>query len=617
MAYEANLLDKIDEGIILVDDHFVIRAFNEKAKMITGLKLSSTIRHEAGELKPGDLVLFISNALGSDDGMLDQELLKTLNIKDEKCQQGDIVMGAGLYETGGFDGVYKHLKPDELTDQVTFKGQFVGHDFELALDRVSRNMTIKVDQKSFEQAYIRTYGHMVVLDGQSGQLKFYQDKGYTARHEAIGDLLRGGSFRSKGIEKDTELPLIGQSLESILVSDRLFETLGKLKEDDQRDVRQQLFLDMNQRPVYCIVEKYQLEDGGDQLMIKFRDLSEMQVLLTERESILENIEALKTSMQMVPDPNILKAFEILTGQSQEMVKVKFLAHRASQIKSNVLITGESGTGKTMLARLIHDNSGLKGDFVEVNCAAIPATLFESELFGYEKGAFTGADQKGKKGFFELAEGGTLFLDEIGELPQEIQVKLLQALQSKQFYKLGSSVPTHVKTRIITATNKELFDAVQSGGFRQDLFYRINVYPIKLPSLRERQEDLFLVVRQIMTRLSKEMGIGAKQISQEAYSLLKQHPWPGNIRELENVLERAMAVSLEDTIHLFHLSLSQEELNRQKNQEGSLKDRINAYEKRVLMETLLNTNSHQEAMAELALSKSTFYDKLKKHHLLSS
>ena len=609
------LIDRIDEGIILLDEGFKIVAFNDKAQRITGIKLSSTVRHAAGKLVPGDLVVFITNALGEDDGTLNAELLSKLGILGESFKQGDIVMGVGFFETKGFKGLFKHAKSGELTDNVISEMRFVGRRVILELDQQKHVMRINIDGQVFEQSYLKTYGHMVVMDGKDGVMKFYQDKGYTARREAIGDLLRGGTFRAKGTPDESGLPLINQSLDTILESEELFKTLGKMIENAHSEMSEKLYLEMNQRPVYCEIVKFLESPQSLRLLIKFRDLSEMRELLSERESILENIEALRTTLQMVPNPQILEQFDALIGQSSEMIKVKFLAHRATQIMSNVLITGESGTGKTLLAQLIHRNSGLKGGFVEVNCAAIPSTLFESELFGYEKGAFTGADQKGKKGFFEQAENGTLFLDEIGDLPQEIQVKLLQALQSRQFYKLGASTPTIVSARIITATNRILYDAVKAGVFRQDLFYRINVFPIHLPPLRTRQEDLFIVVKQIMNRLSRQMGMSEKQISQEAFALLRNHIWPGNIRELENVLERALAVCMEDTIDVSHLSLSQESgLSVQDVGERTLRERLNEFERATILETILNSENHHDAMLSLGLSKSTFYDKLKRYDI---
>ncbi|MDK2866241.1 MAG: hypothetical protein PWP51_867 [Clostridiales bacterium] len=608
------ILDKIDEGIILLDQALKIRAFNEKAKRITGILLSGEISHAAGCLEPGDLVFFMSNMLGEDDGELTPELLSRVGIDAKTLKHGDAIVGMGIFDGDAISASYKQASSTALLEQLVYQTDFMGHDVKMVLDFYAKRMMITIDGQLFEQRYVKTYGHMVVLSGQGGALKFYQDKGYTIRREAIGDLLRGGHFGAKGIAEDDSLN--GRDLASLLESEVLFEQLTHMltvQATHRGEIqRQKLYLDLNLRPAFCVLERFFDRSDGICLMIKFRDLSEMQVLLSEHEAILEDMEALRTTARRVPDPAVLSRFEAMSGLGDAMIKVKFLADRAAQIKSNVLLTGESGTGKTLLARLIHDNSGLRGDFVEVNCAAIPSTLFESELFGYERGAFTGASDQGKKGFFEQAEGGTLFLDEIGEVPPEIQVKLLQALQSKRFYKIGASMPTRASARIITATNKQLYEAVKAHQFREDLFYRINVFPIEIPALRERREDLYGLTKQIMQQLSRQLEMPEKQISAEVYSLLRSYAWPGNIRELENVLERAMAVCVDETIMPEHIILSH--LSGKESSDKSLKEQLADYERQVILETLHKTKSHQEAMALLGLAKSSFYERLRKFHL---
>jgi DNA-binding NtrC family response regulator len=242
----------------------------------------------------------------------------------------------------------------------------------------------------------------------------------------------------------------------------------------------------------------------------------------------------------------------LVGNSNAIRQIYQVVEKVADTPSTVLITGESGTGKELVARALHDNSSRKlGPFIKINCAAIPKTLMESELFGYEKGAFTGAVGS-KPGRFELAHGGTLFLDEIGEIPVEMQVKLLRVLQESEFERVGGIKTIKVDVRLITATNRDLAAEIISGGFRDDLYYRLNVVPIHLPPLRERREDIPLLVDHFLTRFNERLKKQITGIESEALLQLVAHGWPGNIRELENVMERTILFCENSLIRLNNL-----------------------------------------------------------------
>ena len=229
---------------------------------------------------------------------------------------------------------------------------------------------------------------------------------------------------------------------------------------------------------------------------------------------------------------------LLFGSSHALAEVKHVIERVAPTPANVLITGESGTGKEIVARSLHRASACKnGPFVKINCAAIPDGLLESELFGYEKGAFTGAVGR-KPGRFELADGGTLFLDEIGEMPLSAQPKLLRAIQEGRFYRVGGTETVHVTVRLVAATNRDLREEVRTGRFREDLFYRLHVVPIHLPPLRDRPEDIPMLARLFLERFAGKLHRPVSGIDPLAMDLLRAHPWPGNIRELENAIERA-------------------------------------------------------------------------------
>lgn len=246
-------------------------------------------------------------------------------------------------------------------------------------------------------------------------------------------------------------------------------------------------------------------------------------------------------------------FKDFLTQDKKVKELIKLGQKAASSTSNVLLLGESGTGKEIFAQSIHNESYRSNEpFIAVNCAAIPRDLIESELFGYEGGAFSGAKREGNPGKFELAHGGTLLLDEIGEMPLELQAKLLRVLQEKKITRIGGIKPIVVDVRIIASTNKDLLEAVQKKNFREDLYYRLNVLTINLPPLRNRKEDIPLLINYFLKKYNYLLGKNAKQISQEAMSKLLSYEWPGNVRELQNVLERAINMVEGEIIHINHL-----------------------------------------------------------------
>jgi transcriptional regulator with GAF, ATPase, and Fis domain len=249
-------------------------------------------------------------------------------------------------------------------------------------------------------------------------------------------------------------------------------------------------------------------------------------------------------------------FDEIVGTSNPLKAVLSRIAKVAPTDSTVLITGETGTGKELIARAIHRKSQRAGRaFVSVNCAAVPHDLIPSELFGHEKGAFTGATQR-RLGRFELADGGTIFLDEVGELQPDTQVALLRVLQERELERVGGGQPIHVDVRVIAATNRDLEAAVANGFFRQDLFYRLNVFPIEVPPLRERKEDLQLLVEYFVQRYGVKAGKDIHSIEKKTLDLLQSYNWPGNIRELQNVIERSVILSSGDVFSVDEQWLSQ-------------------------------------------------------------
>lgn len=262
---------------------------------------------------------------------------------------------------------------------------------------------------------------------------------------------------------------------------------------------------------------------------------------------LENRVLVQDNVRMRRELGSVYSFSNIVGSAPSMLKVFEMIRRVSPTNSNVLVTGESGTGKELVAKAIHYNGPLEsGPFVSVNCGAIPENLIESEMFGHKKGSFTGAVSD-KRGFFEAAHGGTLFLDEVGEMPMPLQTSLLRAIAEGQFYPVGGTDPVKADVRIIAATHRNLEEEVQKKSFREDLYFRLNVINIRVPSLRERVEDIPMLVSFFVNQFAEKFGKSTRGVSSETLKLMQAYRWPGNVRELENVIERMMALESGDSL----------------------------------------------------------------------
>ncbi|NGQ97442.1 sigma 54-interacting transcriptional regulator [Brevibacillus sp. SYP-B805] len=311
-------------------------------------------------------------------------------------------------------------------------------------------------------------------------------------------------------------------------------------------------------------------------------------------------------------------FASIKGTSPAIRQIKELIRKLGTTSAPVLFLGESGVGKELFAKATHDIREKAGaPFIAINCGAIPPTLFESELFGYEKGAFSGADQKGKKGMIELARGGTLFLDEIGEMPLDMQVKLLRVLQEKKYYAVGGTRQIEADFRVIAATNKDLEALVKEGRFREDLFYRLNVVTIKIPPLRERIEDIIELTHYFLYEFSLLYGRAIQGVSQTVMQDLLHYSWPGNIRELRNTIERLVVFATDGIIKEEDLPFSVQA--RQKNVPPAfaggrmaLQEELDQHERQVILLALEQENGNKQAAAKrLGISRATLYNKMHK------
>jgi formate hydrogenlyase transcriptional activator len=310
-------------------------------------------------------------------------------------------------------------------------------------------------------------------------------------------------------------------------------------------------------------------------------------------------------------------FEEIVGSSAPLRRVLVQVAKVAPTDSTVLITGETGTGKELVARAIHKRSHRAARaFVSVNCAAIPPSLVASELFGSEKGAFTGATQR-RLGRFELADGGTLFLDEVGELPQETQVALLRVLQERAFERVGGSHPIAVNVRVLAATNRDLHAAVKDGTFRQDLFYRLNVFPIHVPPLRDRVDDISLLVEYLTGRYASKAGKKIKSVKKKTLELFQEYDWPGNIRELQNVVERAVILCDGNTLEVDETWLQRESPKPGVTTRGL--GRVNVNQEKELIESALTESGGRVsgplgAAAKLGIPRSTLESRIRALHI---
>ena len=300
----------------------------------------------------------------------------------------------------------------------------------------------------------------------------------------------------------------------------------------------------------------------------------------------------------------------IVGRSPMMQKVFEIIHKVAPTKSNVLITGQSGTGKELVARAIHSLGSHNGNrFVAINCGAIPESLLESELFGHKKGSFTSAFQD-KKGFFECAGGGTLFLDEIGHMPMNCQVKLLRAVEHRQITPVGDTTPIDINVRLIAATNKDPAEQIKTGHFREDLYYRMNVVGIHLPPLRERKEDIPLLVEHFIKKYNAEMGKTCAGVSDDVMRLFMSYDWKGNIREMQNVIERAMIFSEDDVIQVFDIGLLGSHTMALTEENENLHAAMRAYEKEHIYRVLNKHNWNKMDVARaLNIGLSSLYRKI--------
>lgn len=412
------------------------------------------------------------------------------------------------------------------------------------------------------------------------------------------------------IHKVKREDIIGKHVTDVIENTRMHivAQTGVREKDQLQEIRGKEFV-VSRIPIFAMGECV-----GAVGFIRFQYTDEVKNLTKKVEKLEKELKHASNKIELNIDTKF--GFNDIVAIAQSSLNVKEVAKRAATSDSTVLLLGESGVGKEVYAQSIHNLSMRnKGPFIRMNCSAIQESLFESELFGYQEGAFTGAKKGGKKGKFELANNGTIFLDEIGDMPLQIQAKLLRVIQEREIDRLGDEKTIDIDVRIIAATNQNLDQLVDEGKFRKDLYYRLNVIPIVIPPLRERILDLPKLVQVFWERLQKKRGVYYKTLDYSALVALEEHSWPGNIRELNNVLERAMAVVVQDTItdsHINTIILGQKARKEEycvKNN-CKLSEIVENTERGAISMALVRANNNKSQAAKfLGISRALLYKKL--------
>lgn len=563
IRFWSEIIDSMYNGIVAIDRQGIIILFNKAAAEMLEVTKEEVIGRIIDEVVPTTGLLEVVNTgkLKSNQKMLFGN--RTIISNRSPILRDGVIIGAM--------GVFQDISDFEALSLELNSVKEVYHNFDAIIESVDEGIVI-ADSNGIilraNNAYQRMTG---IMEGE-----------FVGKH--VRELLKQG-YMNKSV---TEMVVERKARVNVV------------------DVRNNKELLMTGTPLF--------NEKGEvvRVITVIRDMSE----LTELKSKLEQIEVTKdryySELEHLRSQN---SFRKIITKNPNMTKKIEMAFHVARVDSTVLILGESGVGKELIAQLIHRSSQRsKKPFIKINCGAIPPNLLESEFFGYEPGSFTGALKEGKKGLFELADGGSLFLDEVGELPLELQVKVLRAIQDKEIVRIGGKSTISLDVRIIAATNRNLEEMVNKKAFREDLYYRLNVVPIVLPPLRERKEDIIPIVTEVLARINSIYGY-QKWIHPDIIDKLWEYDWPGNIRELENTIERIVVTSKEDCITLDTLSeISFLPFNTDETGLTSLKVRLENEEKRLIREAYKAAKSTRKAAALLDISQSSIVKKMKKYKI---
>lgn len=559
------ILNRMNDAVIIIDVNGVIVSVNQRAEDLLGLKKQ----------------LYVSKPI--DEVIENTEMIRVVKTGSEEINVRFSYKG-------------RHYFVDRMP--VISHGQITGA---IAIFHDMTRIDDLYKQSEEDRMYIETLD--TILDTCSEQVVLIDEQ---AKIKMMSDSYK----RHLGVENPE-----GQYVYDVIENTRLHIIL-KTGESEIGDIQQ-----INGKKM--IAMRIPLKKDGKIIgaigRVMFNDVSELQHLSKKSAVLQDDTKKSRTGKY---------SFDSLIGTSKVIEKVKRIAGRAANTDSNVLVTGESGTGKEVFVHAIH-NASLRRHkpFIKINCAAIPSELLESELFGYEEGAFTGAKRGGKRGKVEMADGGTLLLDEIGDMPLDMQAKLLRVLQEKEVERIGGEGSVKVDVRFMASTNKDLYQMVQDKLFREDLYYRLNVMHIMIPPLRERVEDVPLLAEELCYGIANRLGIHVNGFSEDIMAILMQYHWPGNIRELENVIERAINLLDMDSVikpeHLpDHMNAKKRALIYPRDKisnlsEYNLKRRIEALEKEVIESCLKDVGYNKNQAAKiLNISRVSLYKKIEQYNIKS-
>ncbi|WP_432667675.1 sigma 54-interacting transcriptional regulator [Wukongibacter baidiensis] len=575
-------------SFILEKKYFVNVSEYDKAKIIDTFRLACTAELPVVQ---SDKVIGILNLF---------DLIKEPNSdrKLDEIIKRDIIIASQNDDILNYKGMSQEILPfvDETESYIGYiKSELV--EKQILIQKYSGDIQYYKDlQQEYQTIFDSSYDGITITDGE----------GITLR-------INPACERIKGVRSED---VVGRHLQE-LVDQGIYSESATVKVLEKK--AQVTILQKVPSGKEIITTGTPIFKDGEiiRVVTNSRDITELNKLKRELSEVHELAEKYQSELKLLRSEQI-KTKDIVV-RSSEMKKIMTLANRVASVDSTVLIQGESGVGKGVISKLIHSNSKRKtGPFIKIDCGSIPEALLESELFGYEKGAFTGANREGKVGIIELANGGTLFLDEIGELPLNLQVKLLRTLQDHEICRIGGDRPIPVDIRVIAATNRNMEKMVKEKAFREDLYYRLNVVPIFIPPLRDRKEDIQPLIMNSIDKFNSKYNFH-KRIELKAVEALIQYDWPGNIRELENIIERLVVVTNSESIAIQDLPNSIVEAKRSRTEKIldvgeslSFRETMSECEKRLLVAVMENARSIKEMANILNLDRSNVRKKLKKH-----
>lgn len=560
------VLNSVYNGVIVANAEGIVTLFNPAAEAITGMDATNALGQEADLVIPNT---GLSRVLETGVAEVNQQFTihnsRILTNRSPIFKDSKLVGAVAIFQ--------------DITE----------------LQSVANELETVKDLKSTLESILESGFECVVIVDKKGYI--------TMLNQAYADFL--------GVDPKT---VIGKHVADVIQNTRMHivAQTGKAEVTDVQRIR-----DNN-----CVVTRMPIIKDGEIVgavgKLLFRDVKDLKTLARKFNTLQSELEYYKEELRKAQGGKY--TFDSIIGVSEKMQWLKSIGQKAAKGNSTVLILGESGTGKELFAHALHTQSPRRyGPMIKVNCAAVPENLLESELFGYEEGAFTGARKGGKPGKFELANGGTIFLDEIGDMTMSMQAKLLRVLQERELERVGSTKTVKIDVRVVAATNQDLEQLIECGEFRQDLYYRLNIISLHIPPLRERREDILPLATNLLHKISNNTPHDVEGLSQEALDYLLHYDWPGNVRELENVLERAINLMDEETLILpEHLPPVVKKQQKMKESPESAKNlagiRFDA-EKQALTKALESAGGNKSKAAKLlGIHRSGFYQKLKKYHI---